>query len=109
MSSIDLNIINKMRAFLGDKISDILQAYITASEQNAARATGALQSGDVDALKMAVHSLKGSSGTVGATQVMLAAKQIEALCKSNQPVSEQDLEKLLREITTANQELRALL
>ena len=102
MNPIDQNVVEKMRSFLGDRTNDVLQAFISSSEQNAQKIQGAFASKDHETLRLAIHALKGSSGTVGAMRVMALAKELEVCMKTGQPIPQDKLDELLSEIASAN-------
>jgi histidine phosphotransfer protein HptB len=103
MNPIDQNVVDKMRSFLGDRTNDVLQAFVGSSEQNAQKIQSAFVAKDKEALRMAVHALKGSSGTVGAMRVMAISREFEAHIKAGQSIPQEKLDELLQELTSANQ------
>jgi HPt (histidine-containing phosphotransfer) domain-containing protein len=105
MKHIDQTVVEKMRFFLGDRTNDVLQAFITSSEQHAQKIRDAFVANDTEALRHSTHALKGSSGTIGAMRVMAISKELEIFLRAGQAIPQEKIEELLQEISDANQDL----
>jgi HPt (histidine-containing phosphotransfer) domain-containing protein len=109
MNPIDQVVVDKMRSFLGDRTNEILEAYVTSSEQHVQKIKVALVEQNKEALRLSVHALKGSSGTIGAMRVMAIAREIEIAMKAGQATSPEKIDELLLEISRANEVLKQML
>lgn len=93
---------------IGRHLADeIVQTWLRQSGQTMVVLHAAVRDGDAAALRAAAHTLKGSSGTVGATALAAVCAELEA------HTSEADCDELVqradRLLTPTNHALRALL
>lgn len=66
----------------GDRelFKELMELYRTESPQWLADMRGAIQRGDIAALRRGVHSLKGEVGVFGAADAVEAAQRLEQMC-----------------------------
>ncbi len=62
-----------------DEFEAIIQLYVRNARRNLAAASEALERTDMEALGLAAHSLKGSSGSIGATRLSAMSELLEAV------------------------------
>lgn len=61
----------------------IFSIYLDSAESNVELMKQALRENNIKLLSEAAHSLKSSSGNIGATQLMKLCEQLEADCRQN--------------------------
>jgi two-component system, sensor histidine kinase and response regulator len=65
-----------------DLISELADMFLDDAESRLAALREALQSGDASALERAAHTLKGSSGNMGATKMAAMCAELQEACAS---------------------------
>lgn len=73
---LDLNTLNDLRDMLGDSLSEIAVSFLDGLDAEVQRVVATQ---GTDAMQAAAHSLKGSSGNMGAAQLAAEAAAIEKL------------------------------
>jgi HPt (histidine-containing phosphotransfer) domain-containing protein len=86
-SAIDASIFDELRAgevagAANDFVTTIIDQYLTDSSSLIARLNEAVVRRDAPALRLATHSLRGSSGTVGATRMAGICEELERLARN---------------------------
>lgn len=85
--TIDTKVLDQLRALQMEEEPDLLQQIIKAYLDNAEPLVSSLQEymarEDTDLLQQAAHTLKSSSGTIGALQLSGFAMELENLCHSD--------------------------
>jgi two-component system sensor histidine kinase/response regulator len=73
--------VERLRALGGDQfVAELFSSYLAQSEENVATIRKAMQTGDVASVGVAAHTLKGSSGAIGAFHLAdLSSKIDEAI------------------------------
>lgn len=66
-----------------DFVSNILDIFLTSTEENIGILDSAHDTGDLDSLTRAAHTIKSSSANVGANALMAISKELENDCRSN--------------------------
>lgn len=88
----------------------ILNAFAANHCGTAARVRTALDSGDVETAKRAVHSLKGAAGTVGAFELQETAKAVENAIADHLPqIISQEMKVLERLIGPMMEQIQSAL
>ena len=85
-SGIDRRVLDQYRALGPDGgtelIQAILQAFVRSAEEMVTSMEAALATGNAEAYKHAVHSLKSSSANVGAMALSALCREFETLAKN---------------------------
>jgi HPt (histidine-containing phosphotransfer) domain-containing protein len=79
----DAELIDAMRRTRPELFARLLEAYVAHAPGTVDDVIGAVQQGNVEALKIASHSLKSSSANVGARRLSELARQLELLARSD--------------------------
>jgi HPt (histidine-containing phosphotransfer) domain-containing protein len=69
--------VNTLKKLMGPRFATLKQTFINNAGQKLAALNRALASSDIETIKLLVHSLKGSCGTIGASGMAAMAKNIE--------------------------------
>ncbi len=85
-------------------LSEILEKFLTTTDQQVAEIQRAIEGNDTNALKEAAHSLKGSSATVGAARMADICKELEIDARSGALV---DPQRKLRRLTEELERVRS--
>ncbi|ERL57075.1 Hpt domain-containing protein [Psychrobacter aquaticus] len=89
-----------MRDLLEEDFADLIQVYLTDSQQRVALLRNAQQTNDnANGFEIA-HALKGASANLGTTQLVNLSTQLQSLCRDHR-ISEQA--ELIENIATALQ------
>ena len=77
-SSLDADVIMSLRD-LGDNemLSELARLFVNDTSSNLATLKAAIEKGDADSVKRVVHTLKGSSGNIGATRMAAICSKLE--------------------------------
>jgi len=85
-SPIDATILNEYRDMAGDGASaflaTLIDEYLADAPSLMTRIKDAVERADLPALKLAAHSLKGSSRTIGARRLADLAEAMEAIARN---------------------------
>ena len=79
---IDLEVIDELRAVLGDEVRHLIQVFLDDAPSLIAKLETAATRPDYPLLYEAAHSLKSSSANLGAMQLSAAARKIELAARS---------------------------
>ncbi len=82
---INMEVIEELRDIMEDDFPSLLQSFLAESARQYEQATQAWQTADFDTLRRSVHSLKGSCGNLGATQLEKTCAELEGLARYHQP------------------------
>ncbi len=74
---VDMDTLNMLKDVMEDGFSTLLETYIDDSKIRIADLNTALSAGDADGVRRAAHSLKGSSGNLGANQMAALCLKVE--------------------------------
>lgn len=74
---LDVERVERMKTAMGDKFAEIMQTFIDNSYKNIQLIQSNANNGDPTVLHRAAHSLKGSSGTMGATALSNQSLELE--------------------------------
>ncbi len=114
-SMIDRVVLDRIRALEGPDsrglLKKVIGLYLSDSERLVERIRSAAETGDPEALRRAAHTLKSSSGNVGAARVSEICRRIEGeMAAGNLPSSGDPLlAGLEAAYRSAREELRAVL
>ena len=108
---LDAKALQALRDMLGEDarqlLSEVIDSYLEEAPQLLAAMKAAIDSGDGAALRLAAHTLKSSSATIGATRFSSLCKELEALGKrgstSASPAWEQQLQQEYENVKRALQ------
>jgi two-component system sensor histidine kinase/response regulator len=64
-----------------DVLRDVLQLFLSDAPMRLQAIDAACASGDAAALQRAAHTMKGASGTIGATRLQQACRRLEELAR----------------------------
>jgi len=78
-SRLDSNVLAALREVMEGEYPVLLDAFLTDSEKRLQRLHIACDNGDVEQLRQAAHSFKGSCGNMGAVQLAELCRQLEEL------------------------------
>ncbi len=78
-ASFDFDKLENLRAVLGDSIDEAVSPFLEDTPQSLSRLASALQAGDAAAAQALCHSIKGSSGNLGAQALAELARQAHDL------------------------------
>ena len=67
-----------------EDLEELLEEYRSAAPQLAARISGAAQSGDIDSLRIAAHTLKSNARDVGAMRLSRLCEALEHQCRAGE-------------------------
>jgi HPt (histidine-containing phosphotransfer) domain-containing protein len=88
-----------------DTLKELVEIYTTCAQNTLKEISQHIVTGDYAMLKVAAHTLKGSSATFGAQGMQMLAKQIEGFALENNMVALNDcyrgMEEILPETITA--------
>lgn len=74
---LDHNTLDNLRSLLDDGLDEVLEEYLKDSENTVEALGAAAEKQDNDALVMLAHTLKGSSGSVGANRLYRICEALE--------------------------------
>ena len=74
---LDTQLLEELKMVMEDEFTALMDTFLSESARQFAEAQGAWQSNDLDALRRHAHSLKGSSGNVGATGLQALCADLE--------------------------------
>lgn len=74
-----------------DLVSELIELFLADSAQNLAAIEVAVCNRNAAEMRLAAHSLKGSSGSLGATQVAEQCRQLEAIAPAEGWLSAQQV------------------
>ena len=97
---VDVDTLNMLKEIMEDGFSNLLETYLSDSKIRIEEIRKALAAGDSDTVRRAAHSLKGSSGNLGANALAAICLNIENRGK------EENLEGLDVELANAEQEFQ---
>jgi PAS domain S-box-containing protein len=85
-SAIDSSVFDDLRALESGSAADefvnrLIDQYLVDATTRIAALKGAVEGGDAPALRLATHSLKGTSSTVGANRLAAMCEQLETLVR----------------------------
>jgi HPt (histidine-containing phosphotransfer) domain-containing protein len=92
-----------------DVLAEILTVFLTEVPRRIDRLTTAWRAGDAAEVQRAAHSLKGSSGNIGADALFEVCKQIDERAKAGELRIEPLIDALGREYASVEAEIRRLL
>ncbi len=106
MSHVDEETINMLKEVMEDDFNTLLETYISDSQVRIDELKTFLAAGDSDMVRRTAHSLKGSSGNLGATGLADMCLHVEAQSKDGDLSS---LEEKLVEIEAEYREVEAVM
>lgn len=74
---VDMDTLNMLKEVMEDGFCTLLETYIDDSKVRIEEIKTALSGSDADSVRRAAHSLKGSSGNLGATNMAALCLQVE--------------------------------
>ncbi len=74
---LDTQLLEELKMVMEDEFTALMETFLSESARQFAEAQGAWQSSDLDALRRHAHSLKGSSGNVGAVGLQALCADLE--------------------------------
>lgn len=75
-------LLDELRMVMGTEFAALLRAFIVDSDQRIAAIDDAVRTADADMLRRAAHSLKGSTGNMGAQHMAELCRQLEELARA---------------------------
>lgn len=81
-SNLDIGMINNLKEMMGEAYSELVKTYIKRSSELKDEIVN--NKGDIDKLIRDIHSLKGSSGTMGAKKLFLICEYYEKLLRKGE-------------------------
>lgn len=99
---LDLNMLNELREIMEDDFPSLLETFLSESSRQYQDAAGAWQSSDMDQLRRAAHSLKGSCANIGAQELHQTCSDIEHAAKAGEGEAIPDL------LNVADQQLKVV-
>ena len=82
---LDLEVIDRLRELGGEDqpelVFDLIRLFLTDAHDRLAEMRRALREGDLDAIARIAHTLKGSSGSLGAVQLAEVCREVEELAR----------------------------
>ena len=92
---LDEELLAELREIMEDEFPDLLETFLAESERQYAEIRGAWQAQDLEQLSRAAHSLKGSCGNVGATQLHSLCAELEQQARAGESAELAGLEALV--------------
>lgn len=80
---LDMNIIGTLQDVMGDQFQVLLTTFFNDSRSRIEELKEAIEAGNQDAVRTLAHSLKGSSGNVGAYRMSELCQLLEQMCHSD--------------------------
>ena len=74
---LDESLLEELRLVMEDEFSVLMETFLMESERQFAEVQTAWASRDMESLRRNVHSLKGSSGNIGATGLQAICAELE--------------------------------
>lgn len=105
-SPLDRDVFDKLREILGPALQQAVSPYLEDTPAYLEQLEKAVDQGDAESARSMAHTIKGSSGNLGATNVAQFAKEVEELAQ-NQQIDE--IRPLLPQLRTAFDDVAALL
>lgn len=78
---VDMDTLNMLKEIMEDGFSALLETYISDSEVRVNELRESLAAGDSETVRRSAHSLKGSSGNLGANQMAALCLHVEDSAK----------------------------
>ena len=83
MPALDPDALSRLERFGGKKLLfEMIALFQVAAPERVAAASAGLACGDIEAVELALHSLKSSSGQLGAVRLGLLSERGEALTRA---------------------------
>lgn len=83
MSHVDVEMLSELKSLMEDEFKTLLQTYLDDSRLRVSEISSAVAANDSTALRNAAHSLKGSSGNLGATNLAEICRELECMGRDN--------------------------
>ncbi|MEE8343184.1 MAG: response regulator [Gammaproteobacteria bacterium] len=83
LQSLDNGTFSSLKELLGEEIADTVDIFLADAEMRVKELRSAAEAGDFEKLRREAHSLKGSSGTVGAIRLSILCKQLSEMTKQS--------------------------
>lgn len=80
--TVDYEKLEELEMLLGDNYADLINTFVSNSTRTLEAMQQIILAGDADEIATLAHSLKGTSGNMGATQLYRYAIQMEKLAKA---------------------------
>ncbi len=81
---LDTELINDLREIMEDEFFSLIETFLVESEKQYSQAQDAWQQHDLEELRRAAHSLKGSCGNVGAMELHAVCGPLEHHAKEGE-------------------------
>lgn len=99
---IDVQALQKLRTLGGDGlVSKMAELFISHAESALREAAAGVESGDLESVHRAAHSLKSSAGNLGAQRVQDLADRIDQLSERRSGEIPEEIRRLLAELEAA--------
>jgi HPt (histidine-containing phosphotransfer) domain-containing protein len=89
--AVDMDTLNTLREIMEDKFRLLIDAYLGEAPTLLDQIETAIGANDADALRMAAHSLKSSSGNIGGNGLSDIARELENLGRDGKADATGDL------------------
>ncbi len=81
-NSLDMNTLNDLRDMLDEGLDELLQEYLSDSPNQLQKLRAAVDGNDIAAIATVAHTLKGSSGNLGVSQLYQLCASLEKQARS---------------------------
>ncbi|WP_211471572.1 EAL domain-containing protein [Collimonas humicola] len=103
---LDRSVFDKLREILGPSLQHAITPYLEDTPLNLDQLEKAIEQKDAEAVRSLAHTIKGSSGNLGATNMTMLAKKVEEL---EQAGHIDEIHPLLSQLRSAFDDVAALL
>ncbi len=107
---LDQDMLQGLKTLLGDKFTQLVDAYISDGEARLQRLQSALETTDLGVIKDEAHGIKGSSRNIGANPLAEICEDIEAQARKGDATDmEQKISAVQQGFAAVCRELQALI
>ena len=106
---LDQQLLEELKLVMEDEFSALMDTFLSESARQFADAREAWQSSDMEALRRHAHSLKGSCGNVGATELQSTCASLEHSARDGMTAEIPELiEQVSSQLEIVSEAVRAL-
>ena len=81
---IDDELLQELKSLMEDEFSSLLDKFLSDSQEHYGQARDAWTQGDLAGVRLYAHSLRGSSGNLGAVELQNACASLEDFARNGQ-------------------------
>ncbi len=81
---IDDELLQELKSLMEDEFTSLLDKFLSDSQEHYCQARDAWTEGDLAGVRLYAHSLRGSSGNLGAVELQNACANLEDLARNGQ-------------------------